>query len=212
MKVFTNTAVSLDGKINTVEKNPFMLGSEEDKKFMSVLRNRSDAVLVGGNSFRNWPIPLMPNPSHLSEPVRQKPIGNVIVSRTMDLPLNEKYLKEKRICPLVLTSRQADYADFPLEVLIGPAELTPQWIVEQLARRGVQTLLIEAGGDLIFQFLRANLIDEMYLTLCPRVIGGKAAPSLADGTGFLNDEIKRLKILKCRQIADEIFLHYEVLK
>ena len=49
--------------------------------------------------------------------------------------------------------------------------------------RGVERLLVEAGGDLLFQFLAADAIDEMYLTLCPLVVGGDA-PSLADGAGF----------------------------
>jgi riboflavin biosynthesis pyrimidine reductase len=83
------------------------------------------------------------------------------------------------------------------------------WILEALQRRGVETLLVEAGGDLLFQFLAKDALDELYVTLCPLVIGGET-PSLADGHGFLRSEMRRLKLLSAEVEEDEIFLRYSV--
>ena len=73
-------------------------------------------------------------------------------------------------------------------------------------------MLLEAGGDLIFQFLQADLLDEMYVTVCPKIIGGQAAPSLVSGTGFDVNHLKNLNLLDHKKIGDELFLHYEIRK
>ena len=68
---------------------------------------------------------------------------------------------------------------------------------------------MEAGGDLLFQFLAADAIDEMHVTVCPIVVGGDA-PTLADGAGFDRDDVRRLRLLASEVEGDEVFLHYEV--
>jgi 5-amino-6-(5-phosphoribosylamino)uracil reductase len=70
-------------------------------------------------------------------------------------------------------------------------------------------LLVEAGGELIFQILAANALDEMYVTLCPLVIGGDT-PSLTGGPGFLHAQMPRLRLLSAEVEEDEVFLHYAI--
>jgi 5-amino-6-(5-phosphoribosylamino)uracil reductase len=93
----------------------------------------------------------------------------------------------------------------------GEGDLPVAWMLEQIARRGVERLLVEAGGDLLFQFLAADAIDEMYLTLCPLVVGGPA-PSLADGPGFDLVDLRRMRLVSAEPEGDEVFLHYEAIK
>ena len=57
MKVISNTAISLDGRINTVEEQFTLLGSAVDHQKMEQIRRMADAVLVGGQTFRKWPYP-----------------------------------------------------------------------------------------------------------------------------------------------------------
>ena len=73
----------------------------------------------------------------------------------------------------------------------------------------MQRLLVEAGGDLLFQFLAADALEELYVTLCPLLIGGPT-PSLVAGSGFFAAELKRLQLLSSQVEGDEIFLHYAV--
>jgi 5-amino-6-(5-phosphoribosylamino)uracil reductase len=207
MKVFSNTAISLDGRINTREGGFVLLGTARDHLRMSRLKAEADAVLVGGATFRNWPHPSLPDEA--DRRADAAPMWNVIVSRSLDVPLSAAYLAESRIRPLVLTKAHAP-AGFGAEVarFEGPGDDIPvAWMLDALRRRGIERLLIEAGGDLLYQFLAADAIDELHVTLCPLVIGGRA-PSLADGAGFDRSQMKRLDLVAAEVEGDEVFLHY----
>ncbi len=202
--IITNTAISLDGKISFERTHHASLGSDEDKRRMSELRAKVSAVLVGGQSFRNWPQIIKPAHGYA---VKKTPLYNVILSRGLDFDLS-RFKPDSDIKPLFLSSAPETPANFPFEVVVSDKPITPFWIVEVLEQRGIDTLLIEGGGDLIFQFLKAELVDEMYVTVCPKLIGNKQSPTLCDGDGF--DGFKNLKLLECDPVGDEIFLHYEL--
>ena len=187
MKVVSNTAVSLDGRINTRERRFTFFGSARDHARMSALRARADAVLVGGATFRNWPHPALPDAA-------------------------DRVGWTKRPWNAVLTRAAAvGGRELPAEVdaWAGDGDPPVGWILDRLAARGVETLLVEGGGDLVFQFLAADALDEMHVTLCPLVVGG-AAPSLADGIGFDRADVRRLQLVASDVEGDEIFLHYRV--
>lgn len=201
MRILTNTAVSLDGKINTAEGRALSLGSEKDLRFMLELRDTADAVLVGGRTFRHWSGFALKRPRKL---------WRVVVSRGLNFEIPERVLSDPDV-RLLFMSPIPRPEGFPAEVAtLDP--VTPATIVSELKKRGVKTLLVEAGGDLIAQFLEADLIDEMYVTLCPKLIGGKDAPSIVGGKGWGRDEIRNLKLLGSRVVGDEIFLRYGTVK
>ena len=213
LKVVSNTAISLDGRINTRERRFAFFGSPRDHARMSRLRADADAVLVGGATFRNWPHPALPDAADRSR-LRGRP-WNVVVTRGLDVPLIPEFVAEQAIRPLFLTNAASLRDGFPLEAVgwSGAAgERMPiAWMLEQIARRGVERLLVEAGGDLLFQFLAADAIDEMHLTLCPLVVGGPA-PSLADGVGFDLADVRRMRLVSAEPDGDEVFLHYEAIQ
>lgn len=212
MRIISNTAISLDGRISTRDAGHIALGSEEDRRRMSLIRADADATLVGGNTFRNWSIPLLPRPGDSGRDYAKAPILNVIVSRQMDFELTPRFLNETGIKPLFLTNSQADLKHFPAEVALCDREITPEWIVKILSDRGVKKLLIEGGGDLITQFVAAGLLNEMYVTICPLLIGGSGTPLFFKGEGFGCDKAPRLKLLSHETVSDEVFLHYELAK
>lgn len=217
MRVTTNTATSLDGRIATARYDHVAIGTPVDRMYMSVLRARADAVLVGGNTFRNWPLPLVPDPDAIAqlralgfpdtdvpEPTG-RPVWNVVLSRTLDMPRTGRFYDDPRVRPLFFSPAAGD---MPGEVVRG--EVTPASVVAELARRGVRTLLIEAGGALIFEFLNAGLVDELCVTLCPVVLGGVGAPTLVDGAGFSAETCKRLTLDRAVPWGDELYLRYAV--
>ena len=213
MKVVSNSAISLDGKLTTPQNEAISLGSAEDLKRMSHLRNWADAVVVGGKTFRNWPEAMIPNKDHLeADEYNSKKKLCVIVSRTMDVPLTASFFCEKTVHPLFLTIKENVPEDFPCEVIACENEITPQWILEVLESRGAKNILIEAGGNLLFQFIHDNMIDEMNITLCPKIIGGTTSPSLVAGSGFSAKDIRDLELLQQETIGSEIFLKYKLKK
>ncbi|HEX4235352.1 MAG TPA: dihydrofolate reductase family protein [Caldimonas sp.] len=211
MQVVSNTAVSLDGRINTRERRFTFFGSARDHARMSRLRTTADAVLVGGATFRNWPHPALPDDGDRAL-LTTRP-WNVVVTRSLAVPLDSDFLREPAVRPLFVTRAASVPRDFPAEVEAWPGEGDPpvRWIVERLAARGIKRLLVEAGGDLLFQFLAADALDEMHVTLCPIVVGGDA-PSLADGAGFDRADVRRLQLVASEVEGDEIFLHYRNLR
>jgi riboflavin biosynthesis pyrimidine reductase len=211
MKVVSNTAISLDGRINTRERRFAFFGSDRDHARMSRLRAEADAVLVGGATFRNWPHAALPDAADRGR-LRGRP-WDVVVTRSLEVPFDADLFAEAAVRPLLLTRAAALHgralpAGAEAEGWPGPgADLPVGWMLEQLARRGVEHLLVEAGGDLLFQFVAADAIEEMYLTLCPLVVGGDA-PSLADGAGFDLAELRRMRLVAAEPAGDEVFLHY----
>ncbi len=216
MRVFSNTAMSVDGKIGTARTAPASFGSPEDKRMMSVLRAQADAVLVGGQTFRVWPLPMVELPEHLPHPrVRERPILNAVLTARglLDARSRPDAWPDPRADLLVLGGGEIDVKAhqerFSAEVVTTP-EPDVGWALDQLAARGCRNVLIEGGGDLIFRCLEADRLDELVLTVCPLVIGGTRAPTPADGPGFPPDDLRRLRLLETRHVGDEVFLRYAV--
>jgi 2,5-diamino-6-(ribosylamino)-4(3H)-pyrimidinone 5'-phosphate reductase len=75
----------------------------------------------------------------------------------------------------------------------------------------VKRLLCEGGGELNFELLRLGLVDELHLTICPRIIGGRAAPTIADGEGFARfAKAAKLELTRQHRIGDELFTTWRV--
>ncbi|MBN1336369.1 MAG: RibD family protein [Deltaproteobacteria bacterium] len=210
MRVFSNTAVSVDGKIATREGGHAAFGSPEDRRVMGLLRAHADAVLVGGRTFRAWPLPLVEaGPSR-----RPRRMVNAVLTRTGVGPRAGRFFEHPRILPVILGGPEADLDGFPAGVAIHrcPVAPTVAWACDVLERaHRVRTLLVEGGGDLVFQFLDAGLLQDLYVTVCPRIVGGAGASTLADGKGFPPETARRLRLMSARRLGSELFLHYRVL-
>lgn len=216
MRVVSNTAIALDGRIATANYDHFALGTKLDRAYMSVLRARADAVLVGGKTFRNWPVPLVPDAEAIEGLVRTGFFDaevpslegrrwiNAIVSRTLDLPFPGRFWDDPRVVPVVYSPA----AGVVPGLVTGPTD--PASIAADLERRGVRTLLLECGGDLLSQWLAAGLVDEVYVTVCPLILGGRGAPTLADGAGFGYADAPKMRLMHARVVGDEVYCRYAV--
>lgn len=216
MRVLTNTAVTLDGKIASARYDHVAIGTATDRRYMSVLRARADAVLVGGRTFRNWPLPLVPDPEALTRlaadgfpdvavpPLEGRRWWNVVLTRGGEIPRSGRFYEDPRVRPLFFSPE----ADLPGEVEVGEVDL--RRVMERLAARGVETLLVEGGGSLIFDLLAADLVDELYVTVCPKILGGRDAPTLADGVGFSAADTRELVLRHCHRFGDELYCRYGV--
>ncbi len=86
------------------------------------------------------------------------------------------------------------------------------WIdaFQQLETLGIKRLAILGGGKLVASVLAAGLIDELWLTVCPLILGGADAPTPVEGKGFLAYLAPKLELLTVKQVGGEVFLHYRV--
>ena len=83
-------------------------------------------------------------------------------------------------------------------------------LLDELASDGHESVLVEGGGDVLAAFLDADLIDEMYVTICPCLIGGRSAPTPVEGAGWTLNRRRRMELVDLERAGDELFLHYQV--
>ena len=77
---------------------------------------------------------------------------------------------------------------------------------------GIKRLVCEGGGTLLRAMLAADLVDELHVTLCPRIFGGAKAPTL---TGIAGDYLPRstqLRLVEMLPAGDECFTRWRVVR
>jgi riboflavin-specific deaminase-like protein len=213
MFIFSNLATSLDGKIAPADRSFLPLGSAEDWKEMLRLRSKCDAVLMGAPTLRVYRKPCFGPPSLKKQP------WNILVSSQLDqLSPNWAFFKAPELHRLLFTG-----AKTPLDRIrrferscqvvvlkpITPKRPLAQQIIDYLnAETPIRRLLVEGGGEIIWEFSKIHQIAEYHITLTPQILGGKTAPTLVDGTGLKPKEILKLELKHCRKKGHELFLTY----
>jgi 5-amino-6-(5-phosphoribosylamino)uracil reductase len=200
--VILHAASSLDGKLDTYEKSSYRFGSKEDQEKIYQIRELVDAVIIGTQTLKSANYPILTKKN--SYPL------NVLISRSLDFdPSKLKFFQHMGTKKLVFTSSKAPFDKIkPYAEVVFKTE--PEKILEELSKRGIKAALLESGGSLNAQFFERDLVDEIYLTLCPLVLGGQNAPTLFDGLGLKNERSVKYKLLSSEiSQSGELFLHYK---
>ena len=222
--VVLNMASSVDGKTATHERCKIRLGSAEDRRRMEILRSTSDAIAIGAGTLTTEDPPLLIRDDQLSKSYRDShgrchPI-NVVITSHLKHPFPDlDFFTCRETERLIVTvdgvppedlERARRYARV-VTVRGNPDGVALPAMCEALYRLGINRLLLEGGGTLNFAMFDSALVDEIYLTLCPFLIGGSAAPTVADGRGFDLRQIRRLRLTSCTTVpSGEVFLRYKV--
>jgi len=223
--VFINVATSVDGKLAPENRKFVPFGSKRDLELLYETRARADAVLMGARTVDSAPGHYGPGPARYRR-LRLKrglPEYNlrVIVSGRGTLNPRSDIFRYRFSPIIVLTSARASVRNLRRlrEVaddveIFGDAELDFQAAFRWLETKwGVKKILCEGGGELNMALIRQDLVDEIYVTLCPLIFGGRAAPTLADGPGFSNvRQAPKLRLKTMRRLGQELFLVYGVRK
>jgi riboflavin-specific deaminase-like protein len=212
MFVFTNLATSIDGKIAARDRGTFLLGTPEDRRLMQVLRAQSDVVLFGASTLRTHRKPcIVRGPA--ANGLAQQPANAVVSTRLAGVNPGWAFFRAPGFRRILFvdakTAKTRDLARFertceivPLRKPGGPS------IVRALEARGFRRLLVEGGGEVMWDFVGHDLVDEFYVTLTPWAIGGREAPTMIDGRGFSSRKALPLKLKDCRRVGDELYLVY----
>jgi 5-amino-6-(5-phosphoribosylamino)uracil reductase len=140
--------------------------------------------------------------------------ANVIVSARVDFDPGWPFWKDKDVVRIVFTTEESlpqaveRCGDRALVFAAGSGDRVEMSLVfEKLKALKFGDVLVEGGGELMAAVLRANLLQELYVTLTPWILGGRDNPSLVMGDDAL---WTRLELKKSRKVASEIYLHYRV--
>lgn len=215
-----NMAASLDGKVTVGgDLKPDSLGGAFDRHTMDVIRSHFDAVLAGGNTLRRHPFYLgVPPEFELFR--RERGLANqpltVCITASGRLDPHSPLFQKPPRPPLIFTGAQGAQAldrriKNAAEVeIIGP-EQVPEQITQTLSRDyHVQHLLVEGGPSINYQFLRAGLVDQLFITLAPKLVGARADLTLAMGEEPLTQP-KHVTLLSAHEHENELFLRYQLI-
>jgi riboflavin-specific deaminase-like protein len=193
--VFINVAMTADGKIAPANRHFEPFGGPRDRQHLLELRATADAVMSGARTIDLDRINLGPGPARYRHLRLRRGLAEynlrVIVSGAGTIDPQAEIFKHRFSPIIILTtgripkSRLARLGTLTDEVKIcGATELdfsaALQWLREKW---NVRRLLCEGGGELNGALFKAGLIDEVHITLCPILLGGRHAPTLADGAG-----------------------------
>jgi riboflavin-specific deaminase-like protein len=220
--VLVNMAMTADGKIATTHGSSSSFGSQRDKARMFELRSTVDAVMAGARTVDSDVVTMGPGQASYRRQRIHRGLSEynlrVIVSRRGTIDPGAEIFRHRFSPIIILTTERAparrlDALRRRAEVRVcGEREVdfasALQWLRSEW---GVKRLLCEGGGELNDTLLRAGLVDEFNLTICPLIFGGRHAPTISEGTGVpLLGLATLLDHYEHRRVGDELFLRFRV--
>jgi riboflavin-specific deaminase-like protein len=208
-----NMVASLDGKA-TLDWRTKGLSTELDRRLFHQLRTQADALMVGAGTVRTERYGRVTK----SEDLRAKRVAEgrapealaVVVSGRLDLPADLPMLGVPDQPVLIATG-----AEHELPGLGGQVEYVrigddlPRLMAE-LHERGVRCVLCEGGPTLNSFLFAADLVDELFLTMNPKVVGGAAALTIVAGRELV--EPVELELVSVAEAEGELFTRWRVRK
>jgi len=221
--VFINMAMTADGKIATANQAVSSFGSSQDFEHLLELRATADAVMTGAGTLRAQPdITMGPGPARFCRMRKKHGLSDapvrIIVSGSGKID-PEATLFSSKDGPIIILStkrmpkiRQQILTQSGGNVHVcGKTEIdlatALNWLYTEWK---VKRLLCEGGGQLNGSLLAAKLVDEIHLTICPKIFGGHNASTITDGA--LADRLIDARQFKLRSMSpkgEEIFLVYQ---
>ncbi len=175
--VHLKLAVSLDGKIATRTGDSRWVSGPESLARAHELRHQFDAILVGAKT-AVIDDPLLTDRSGLP---RRLPLVRVVLDEKKQLSPDAK----------LLTSA----SEGPVLVLNGD----PLAVLQDLAARSVQSVLIEGGGTTAGKFFDTCLVNKVTFFMAPKIVGGAGAPGAIGGSGV--EKMADAWELECVQVV-----------
>jgi riboflavin-specific deaminase-like protein len=180
-----NMVSNLDGKA-TIDWRTRGLSSELDRRLFHHLRTQVDAVMVGAGTVRVERYGRIVKSEELREKRRAEglepdPLA-VIVSARLDLPADLPLLNEPDQRVVIATGSDAVLPDLAAQVdYLRVGDDLPVLMARLSEDYGVRSVLCEGGPTLNSYLLAADLVDELFLTLHPKLTGGAAALTIVAG-------------------------------
>jgi diaminohydroxyphosphoribosylaminopyrimidine deaminase/5-amino-6-(5-phosphoribosylamino)uracil reductase len=155
-------AMSLDGKIATRTGQSRWITSEESRRRVHLLRHRADAVLTGSGTVLADD-PLLTDRSGLP---RRRPLVRAVVDRRGRIGADRRFFAE----PGAIRYTGVDATSL-------------SDVFKDLGQRGMQSVLIECGGEMAASALRSGIVDKLVVFVAPKIFGGRETPVIG-GAGI----------------------------
>lgn len=186
-------AMSLDGKVATREGASRWISSEESRRIVHGLRGRVDAIMVGANTA------VADDPLLTARPPGPRQAVRVVLDSIARLPPESRLVATAREVP-TLVMAGPDARDDTLSRLrengcevhvcdSGDRSARLHLALCELGRRKLTNVLVEGGPELLGALFDAGRIDEAWVFVAPKVIGGADAFSAVGGRGAATPDL-----------------------
>jgi riboflavin biosynthesis pyrimidine reductase len=207
--------------------------SEPDRFMMALLRSLADAVVVGAGTVRvgrnhEWtPRKLQPQLAPVFAAWRAK-LGlapqptTIVVSASGELDFGHRGLSTPDVPVVVATTeagaRRLAAAPLPANAIVAVlntgdrATAAAAAIRDLLSGSRMRLALCEGGPSVFSSLLAAGEIDELFLTMAPRLLGrpaGAGRMGLVEGVDLLETGGRRAGLASVRRAGDDLFLRYQ---
>jgi riboflavin-specific deaminase-like protein len=219
--VTANFALSADGRVSTRKLVPSLFSSARDKRRLLEIRAQSDAVLVGARTVASDTMTLGLPAQDLRAARKRRGLPpmplRVIVSNSGRLSARARVFSSGLPPAVVFSTKQMTART--VQALAGVCDL---WLhladevnlAEVLGTLredyGVKRVVCEGGPTLLRALLTAELVDELHVTLCPLVFGGKKAPTLTGMAGEFLPRSASLQLVEMLSAEGECFTRWRV--
>jgi riboflavin biosynthesis pyrimidine reductase len=189
---------------------------------MGLLRAAADVVLIGAGTLRAHPRSLWTSEQAYPDAAssfkqlrdaRGKPPEPSLAVVTASGPIDPEHPALQREAVIMTTKKGADAFDGDAEtVILGDGDgIDASALVDALHVRGHRSILCEGGPTLLGDLLSAGRLDELFLTISPRVAGRSAKDErlgLVEGAEFLPKTLQAADLLSARRHGSHLFLRY----
>jgi riboflavin-specific deaminase-like protein len=209
-----NMVSSLDGKA-TLQWRTKGLSTEVDRRLFHHLRTQADAVMVGAGTVREERYGRIMKNEELREKRvaegREPEVPAVIVSGRLNLPPDLPILAEPGQRVVIATGSEETIPGVRAQVeYVRVGDDLPRLMAHLAERHGVRSVLCEGGPTLNSFLFAAGLVDELFLTMNPKVVGGAAALTIVAGRELVEPAL--LDLVSVAEADGELFTRWRVRK
>lgn len=220
-RVVAKIAMSLDGRTAMANGESQWITGPAARSNVQRMRAESGAIITGsGTVVLDNPSMNVRNQAYISNPHFAQPARVIIDSQNLVEP-DAKILNYEGVCWLV--SGHLSTKDYPANVEQKLVPLLPgkesvshhkvdlKALLQELAKTGVNDVLVEAGSGLLGAFVEQGLLDELVVFMAPKLMGCSARPLMALPIDTMQGNIQ-LKLIDSRSVGDDLKLTYQVIK
>ena len=206
-------AMTLDGKIAACTGHSRWVTGETARAHVHQTRNWLSAILVGVGTVLADDPPLTCRMEGGRNPVR------IVCDSHLRTPLTSQLIRTAKEVPTLLaavergeTAEELEAAG--VEILLckekeGKVDLAD--LMAKLGARGIDSVLLEGGGELAFSALEAGVVHKVQAYIAPKLVGGRTAKTPLGGAGFPTmDRAVRLEHLTLTRLGDDILMEGDV--
>jgi len=219
MHVLVNAAISADGKLSSKKREQILISGTADFDRVDELRTEYDAVMVGvGTVLADDPSLTIDVEDRRERRLERGDPANparIVADSRVRTPPDATVLDDRAETYLLVS--EAAPSDFVAEmesegvtvIAAGENRVDLAAAFDELETHGIDRLLVEGGGEIIYSLFAADLVDRLSVFVGSLVVGGRDAPTLADGEGFVED-FPEFELDGVREIDDGVLLEYDV--